>query len=407
MAEITNYTKILRDQKVCILVPTYNNAGTLKSILQELLDYTRQIIVVNDGSTDNTSEILEEYKSIEIISHENNQGKGYALRSGFKMAVSMGFNYAISIDSDGQHFPDDLPSFLDQFPLDENTILIGSRNMSQDGVPNKSSFGNRFSNFWFHLETGISLPDTQSGYRLYPTRIFKEMTFYTKKFEFEIEVLVRAAWKGLNIAPVPIKVRYLSKEERVSHFRPFTDFLRISLLNTLLVLITFLYIKPRNLVRYVRNTKFRKIIKDLVLDHNETTFKVSAAVGFGVFMGIAPIWGFQMLVAVFFAQLLRLNKTIVLIASNISIPPMIPVILFLSYLTGAWILNISIPQSLDTFAQLKSSFLSGDFYESFRQLGYSIFQYVIGSLVFGLFSGLLAGSLTYALVSGYKMGKKV
>jgi len=199
----------------------------------------------------------------------------------------------------------------------------------------------------------------------------------------------------------------LSKEDRVSHFRPFTDFLRISLLNTILVFITFLYIKPRNLLRYIRNTKFKKILKDLVLDHNETPFKVAAAVGFGVFMGIAPIWGFQMLVAVFFSHLMRLNKTIVLIASNISIPPMIPVILFLSYLTGAWILNISIPESLDTFSQLKSSFLSGDFYESFRQLGYSIFQYVIGSLVFGLFSGFLAGSITYALVSGYKLGKKV
>ena len=401
MADIVYYTRIFKDHKICIIIPTYNNGGTLKSILSGILDYTGQIIVVNDGSTDATSKVLEEFDSIDVISIGTNRGKGIALKKGFKHALSLGYQYAISIDSDGQHFPADIISFLDLFSNDPNSILIGSRNMSQDGVPKKSSFGNRFSNFWFHLETGISLPDTQSGYRLYPTWIFEKYRFYTKKFEFEIEVLVRAAWKGLDINPVPIKVHYLPKEERISHFRPFLDFLRISILNTVLVLITFLYIKPRNLIRYLSSTSIKKVIKDLILDQNETTFKVSAAVGFGVFMGIAPIWGFQMLVAVFLAHLFRLNKTIVLVASNISIPPLIPVILFLSYLTGGLILNNSIPQSMDTFNQLKSSFMSGEFYEAFRYFGYSISQYIVGSLAFGLFCGFASGLVTYILVSVY------
>lgn len=406
MAEIVTYSKILKDYKICVVVPTYNNGNTLQDVLQRLLNYTDQIIVVNDGSSDDTSLILEQFKLLDVITLEKNRGKGFALKTGFKQALALGFNYAISIDSDGQHFPEDLPSLLDNFLDDLNTILIGSRNMAQDGVPRKSSFGNRFSNFWFHLETGISLPDTQSGYRLYPSRIFKEKKFYTNKFEFEIEVLVRSAWNGYDIKPVPIRVQYLPKEERISHFRPFIDFVRISLLNTVLVLITFFYIKPRNLIRYLRDTDFKKVLKDLLLDHNETKFKVSAAVGFGIFMGLTPIWGFQMLVAVFLAHLFRLNKTIVLIASNISIPPMIPFILFLSYLTGGMILNISLPQSLETFVQLKTTFLAGDFYESFRQLGYSILQYVIGSLVFGLVCGSIAGLITYLVVALFESRKE-
>src|SRR5690606_8563116 len=122
---------------------------------------------------------------------------------------------------------------------------IGARNMKQAGIPGKSSFGNRFSNFWFKVETGINVPDTQSGFRLYPVARMKTMRFFTRKYEFEIEVLVRCAWKGIKIDSVPVSVYYAPEEERVSHFRPFIDFFRIGLLNTVLVLIAFLYVKPR------------------------------------------------------------------------------------------------------------------------------------------------------------------
>lgn len=238
--------------KVCVLVPTYNNAQTLAAVLDSLLAYTDRILVVNDGSTDGTAAILGQFSRLAQVSYPVNQGKGYALRTGFKRAVELGYDYAITIDSDGQHFAEDLPKFLEKLQSHPNAIIMGARNMNQSSVPGKSSFGHKFSNFWFKVETGRKLSDTQSGYRLYPIRRLQGLRFITKKYEFEIEVLVRAAWAGIELTEVPVRVFYAEKEKRISHFRPFRDFSRISVLNTVLVLITFLYIKPRNLFRSIK-----------------------------------------------------------------------------------------------------------------------------------------------------------
>jgi hypothetical protein len=165
-------------------------------------------------------------------------------------------------------------------------------------------------------------PDTQSGYRLYPLQLLKAMKFFTRKYEFEIEVLVRSAWKGVKIESVPVSVYYAPKETRVSHFRPFTDFTRVSILNTILVLITFLYIKPRNFFRNIfKKKQWRTALHEHFFNPNETDSLKAISVAFGVFMGIIPIWGFQLVSAIFLSILLKLNKPLVIIAANISIPP--------------------------------------------------------------------------------------
>lgn len=241
--------EMFKEMKVCIIVPTYNNEQTLAKVLESLLAYTEQIIVVNDGSTDSTPVVLSTFPQIDLVTYPQNKGKGFALRTGFKHAVSSGYNYAITIDSDGQHFADDLGKFLIKLQQHPSAIIIGARNMDQASVPGKSSFGNKFSNFWFWVETGLRMNDTQSGYRLYPVKQMQGMRFLTRKFEFEIEVLVTSAWRGIGITEVPVRVFYAEKEHRVSHFRPFKDFTRISILNTVLVVIALLYIKPRDLFR--------------------------------------------------------------------------------------------------------------------------------------------------------------
>jgi len=264
---LVDSSEMFKQKKVCVLVPTYNNEQTLGKVLSSLLAFTDQIIVVNDGSTDSTSTVLQQFPQISVVDYPQNKGKGFALRTGFRHAVKSGYDYAITIDSDGQHFADDLHKFLEKLENHPAAIIIGARNMDQASVPGKSSFGNKFSNFWFWVETGLTMSDTQSGYRLYPVKILNNTNFITRKFEFEIEVLVTSAWRGIEITEVPVRVFYAEKENRVSHFRPFKDFTRISILNTFLVTIALLYIKPRDFFRGIKkkNSEKRFMINSSIL----------------------------------------------------------------------------------------------------------------------------------------------
>jgi glycosyltransferase involved in cell wall biosynthesis len=260
-----------KSRRVCVLVPTFNNSTTIGEVIKKLQLYTDDIVVVNDGSTDKTSEILGSFHELQIVSYEKNQGKGFALRTGFEYARSKGYEYAITIDSDGQHYPEDLTQFLNALENHPNAIIIGARNMEQASVPGKSSFGNKFSNFWFWVETGITRNDTQSGYRLYPISSLKNLKLITKKFEFEIEVIVKAAWAGIEVIEVAVKVYYPEKAKRISHFRPWRDFTRISILNTVLVTIAFLYIKPRDFIRGIKKKISDKFCESLSLTRMNQT----------------------------------------------------------------------------------------------------------------------------------------
>ncbi len=373
-----------RQFQTCVIIPTYNNAGTLVQVIEDVRQYTNQILVVNDGSTDTTLEILSKFPDIQLISYDKNVGKGWALRESFKRASKLGYQNAITIDADGQHFANDLLAFLDVSEKHPEALIIGSRNIQSEGMAAKSTFANKFSNFWFWVETGKTLPDTQSGFRLYPISRLQNMSFFTKKYEFEIEVMVRAEWKGIEIIPIPIQVYYPPEEERVSHFRPMQDFARISVLNTVLVLLTFTLVWPYKLGRYLLNNKFSVVVKEQLQKHNESNFKTSMALGFGIFMGIVPIWGFQMLVAAFLAHLFKLNKILVLAASNISLPPIIPFIVYFSFELGKLVVDEPVDFTTEMMYYLKQQVMDGHFYSTLNEFGYSIFQYVLGSLVLGL-----------------------
>jgi glycosyltransferase involved in cell wall biosynthesis len=382
--------------KVCILVPTFNNAKTLAPLLTELRVFKAHMILVNDGSTDETQTVLVRFPEIQTISYSPNKGKGYALRTGFHLAMKQGYEYAISIDSDGQHFAKDIPFFLKALEDNPGSLIIGARNMDQSSVPAKSSFGHRFSNFWFKVETGIELPDTQSGYRLYPIGRMQQMVFYTNRFEFEIEVIVRAAWKGIPVISVPVSVYYAPREERVSHFRPFTDFTRISILNTILVFISFLYIKPRDLLRRLfLKKKWKEVFVDELFNPAQSNKRKSVSVGFGVMMGIMPIWGFQLIVAVFLAVILKLNKGLVILFANISIPPVIPLIIYASYRFGSfWMPDTAKPVSFT-----KSLSLSA--------IRYNFKQYLMGSISLAIVAGLVAGLISFALLGLFSKKNRI
>ena len=370
----------ISEKKICVLIPTFNNEKTLQRVIDGVLEYTQNIIVVNDGSTDSTSEILNNYISISKIHLPENKGKGNALKIGFRKAQELGFDFAITIDSDGQHYPDDIPIFAEALLAEnEDVLLIGNRNMSQDGIPKKSSFGNKFSNFWFWFETGIKLEDTQSGYRLYPLNKIPKK-YFTPKFEFEIEIIVRTAWKHIPVKNVPVKVLY-DPAERVSHFRPFQDFTRISILNTILVFITLIYIKPRNFIHNFRKKSFKKFIQEDVLESDGSNRTKAFSIALGVFIGLSPVWGFQTFLAISLSVVFKLNKVLTFVSSNISFPPFIPFIIASSLFIGA------------PFVDGETNFLNHDL--SFELVKNHLVQYVIGSMILATSMSAILGTAFY------------
>ena len=370
-----------------VLMPTYNNEKTLKRVLDEVLTLVtdKQLVVINDGATDSTAEILKAYESrITVLTHEVNSGKGMALRTGFKHAIEQGYQYALTIDSDGQHYPDDSILLVEALEKHPGACIMGSRNMDQDGVPGKSSFGNKFSNFWFMVETGKKLPDTQTGFRIYPLEKVKKLWLITKKFELEIEVIVKLAWRNVHFVPVPIGVKY-DPNERVSHFRPGRDFFRISVLNTFLVLIALVWFYPR----FIFRKKTWEAIAHETIKPEESNIRKALSLGFGVFMGIVPLWGFQLLIGIPLALLFRLNKILFITAANISIPPMIPFILYASFLSGQLLLTGHTDPSKLIDVSMKT-------------IGTNFLEYVVGAFALAILSGLATTGISFAVLSLFR-----
>ncbi len=378
-----------RELAACVLIPTYNNAQTLEAVIRSVAAYTERIIVVNDGSTDNTEQILERFPFVQTLSYSPNKGKGNALKRGFRFALELHYRYAITIDSDGQHYAHDLPTFLDAIEQRPDCLIIGARNMDQAHIPGKSSFGNRFSNFWFWVETGIRLPDTQSGYRLYPLQPMRKMKFFTRKYEFEIETPVRIAWKGIPVISVPVSVYYPPAEERISHFRPFKDFTRISILNTFLTFIALLWIHPRNLFLKLTSRKgWAELWQQVVVRKEESNRRKAGSIAFGVFMGIFPVWGFQLAIGIPLSIYFRMNKALFLLAANVSIFPFTPVFWAMSIYTGKWLLgyhDLSFKWkdiSLQQFKEAGAAFFLGG---AVLAAGLGIIAYLLSFLLLQLF----------------------
>lgn len=248
----------------CIIIPTYNNAATVYDVVSRALGVCGDVIVVNDGSTDNTLEVLRPLEGrVELISYPCNRGKGYALRRGLALGRERGFDYAVTLDADGQHRPEEVPMLIAAVGdgwadgRGDRVLVVGSRwgdagdaEGLPAGMPRGNSFANRFSNFWFTVQTWRRLPDTQTGFRAYPLRHLPCLGVITRRYESELELLVFSAWRGVRLVPVGVGVSY--EEGRVSHFRPFWDFFRISVLNTVLCLLAVVYGYPRMVVEKMK-----------------------------------------------------------------------------------------------------------------------------------------------------------
>ena len=235
--------------KICIIIPVYNSENLIANVIKSVLQYAENVIIVNDGSTDGTLEVLHHFSEITLVSYTKNRGKGYALQQGFKRASELGFTHVITMDADGQHLATDIATLTQASEKQPNALIVGARKFDNPNMPQGNIFANNFSNFWFMVQTGRRLPDTQTGFRVYPLQKIGKMRLFTNRYEAELEILVRSAWRNIPIVSQAINVYYPPKNERLSHFKGGRDFFRISVLNTILCLCAVIYGYPSMLIR--------------------------------------------------------------------------------------------------------------------------------------------------------------
>jgi len=212
--------------RCAIVIPAYNHGTQVRGVVEKCLPLRLPVIVVDDGSTDATSSVLASLSGVTVIHHRENQGKGASLLTGFAAALKFA-DWAITIDADGQHDPEDIPSLIQAIPDEQRPLVIGKRvGMRHENVPPTSRWGRGFANFWVWASCGRWLSDSQSGFRVYPLPETLRLGTRARRYQFEVEVLVRAVRSGIPIIEAPVRATYGPAGERVSHFRPWVDFWR-------------------------------------------------------------------------------------------------------------------------------------------------------------------------------------
>ncbi len=369
--------------RILVVVPVYNHAATLRGVVSGILAVHDQVLVVDDGSTDLVPDALDGLK-VRLIRHRKNRGKGAAIRTGARAARDMGMTHIITIDADGQHDPADIPLFVEAVTKDRNALIVGARDFNTAHVPSSSRFGRTFSNFWLRVQTGVILSDVQSGFRAYPLAVLENLKFTEDHYSFEVEVLVRASWAGFPLKDVDITVYYPPKESRVSHFKSFTDNVRISLLNTRLTIRAILPVPHRTFdadsagnlspIHPLRSLR-------LLLADDATPRDLALACGLGIFLGMVPLVALHSIAILLTAGWLRLNKCAALAASQLCMPPIAPALCIEAghYMRhGRFLTEISL-QTLG--------------YEGLQR----IWEWLLGSLVLAPAFSLVAGGAVYVM----------
>jgi glycosyltransferase involved in cell wall biosynthesis len=369
--------------KPLIVIPVYNHAGTLREVVTRALDVCGDVLVVDDGSTDGSEEVLKDLP-VRFIRHPQNRGKGVAILTAAHEARRLGMSHIITIDADGQHDPANVSRFLPVIRENPLAIVVGKRIFNSNTVPFSSRFGRSFSNFWLRVETGYSLKDTQSGFRAYPVVILEWLKLYEKRYSFEIEVLVKAAWAWITLKEVDISVHYPEPSKRISHFRPFMDNLALTVLNTRLTIRAILPIPQRHFIEAkdaAEKVTILHPVKSLkiLLGKNISPKQLATSGGLGVFLGALPLIACQSLVILMTANYFRLNKYAALGTSQLCNPPIVPALCIeVGYFIrhGRFLTEISL-----------------------KTLGYQglerFFEWIIGALVLGPILGILMGGIIY------------
>jgi glycosyltransferase involved in cell wall biosynthesis len=372
--------------KIIIVIPVYNHGSTLRGVVTRALKVNDQVMVVDDGSTDGGIDTLNGL-SVHLVRHSQNLVKGAAILTAAKAARRLGMTYMITIDADAQHDPSDVRHFIPVLQADPLAIVIGKRNFRTIHAPLSARFGRRFSNFWFRLQTGKALGDSQSGFRGYPLAALEKLKLREKHYAFEVEVLVKAAWGGIKLHDVNISVIYPPSRERVSHFRLIRDNFQLSRLNTRLTLRSLFPLPHRQILAEKDSSEKITVLHPVrslkkLLSENASAEQLAAAGALGVFLGALPLIACHTIAILFAAGFFRLNKVAALSTSQLCMPPFVPAICIeLGYFLrhGTFLTEVSI-----------------------KTLGYQgldrCYEWLIGSLMFAPILALFVGSIIYVMV---------
>ncbi|MBA4389726.1 MAG: DUF2062 domain-containing protein [Syntrophus sp. (in: bacteria)] len=381
--------------KPLIVIPVYNHAGTLRDVVTRALAVSIDVLVIDDGSDDGSAEAIRDLPVL-FIRHEQNRGKGAAILTAAEEARRLGMSHIITIDADGQHDPADVSRFIPVIRKKPLAIVVGKRIFNSKTVPFSSRFGRSFSNFWVRVQTGCSLKDTQSGFRAYPVILLEWLKLRDKRYSFEVEVLVKAAWAGITLKEVDISVHYPEPDKRISHFRPFMDNLALTILNTRLTIRAIMPVPHRWFVQEQDDISRITILRPveslrILLSKHVSPKRLAVSGGLGVFLGALPLIACQALVILGTANFFRLNKYAALGTSQLCNPPIVPALCIeVGYFIrhGRFLTEISL-----------------------KTLGYQglerIFEWIIGALVLGPLMGLFIGGIIYVLTFALKKKRAV
>lgn len=371
-----------------IVIPTYNNASTLRGVAEACLQSDLPVLVVDDGSTDGGPETLNGLQ-LQVVRHERNRGKGAAIRTAVEWSAGKGFSHLITIDADGQHNPGDIPRLSKAAAAQPLAIVVGTRDFDNTEVPESSVFGRKFSNFWVRVSSGATVADSQSGFRVYPLVVLQRVKCRARRYNFEVEILVRSVWAGVELISVPVKVAYTPHTTAASHFRPVRDNFRISLTYSMLVLRNFFPWPHKILFGQTQHEKAINFIlhpikgfKSLATE-NSSPKQIALAVTVGIFLATLPLLAAHSVTIIFVATRLRLNRLIALNVSHLCAPPFVPA---LAVEAGYFLRN-------------------GRFLTEFNMqtLGYEALQrfweYLLGAVALAPILALLAGGLAYLFAS--------
>ena len=382
-------TPLTKDQTL-LVIPVYNHGSTLPMVVQRALDCGWQVLVVDDGSTDQGPATASGL-GVRLLTLPVNRGKGAAILAGAAEAERLGYQAILTIDADGQHDPQAAERLLAPTATAWPAVVIGNRRMDGEFVPRASRFGRSFSNFWVHLETGLSLPDTQSGMRLYQVRELLALAPASRRFDFEIEALVRLVWGGLPVHSVEVPVYYPPKGVRISHFHQWRDNLRLTRLHTRLVLRALLPLPHKRLLHASRPGSVsllrapRQFLR-LLLNEHASPLQIATAAWLGVFMGTLPLIGIHTVAIIYVSHRLHLNKLAAVAASQLCMPPLVP---HLAIQAGFYLRHGHFLTTLSRETLL---------YEA----GQRFWEYLLGSLVLGPLLGLVVGLLSFGAASLFK-----